>query len=112
MDALVRRLLPLLGLFVLLGLCGWAWDGVRHDHGGEHGAPLTVEELRVELMASTFTTHGRSQSVRECDCVGVGDRHAGGYTHFRCDLRFVGGGSDNVVVHVRPTELTFKSGVA
>jgi hypothetical protein len=108
MQRLVR-LLPILGLFVLLGLGGWGWDSVSHDHDGEHGAPLTVEAVQVELGASSFMTDGGSSSVRDADCKGDGERVPGGFTHVRCDLRFADGATDNVVVHVLPNELVFKS---
>ena len=108
----MRRLLPIFGLFVVLGLVGWGWDSVRHDHGGAHGAPLTVEALRAELTATSYATERGSSSVRDANCKGDGERAAGGFTHFRCDLRFADGTRDDVVVHVRPTELTFRSAVA
>ena len=111
MQRLVRRL-PILGLFVLLGLGGWGWDSVSHDHDGEHGLPLSAEALRAELTAGSFATDDGSSSVRDADCAGEGEGAAGGFTHFRCDLQFANGASDNVVVHVLPTEFVFKSSEA
>jgi hypothetical protein len=111
-DQRLVRWLPVLGLFGVLMLAGWAWGSVRHDHDGEHGAPLTVAELRAELTATGFATEHGSSSVRRADCVGEGERARGGFTHFRCDLRFANGKGDRVVVHVRPTELTFRSDAA
>jgi hypothetical protein len=111
-DQRLVRWLPVLGLFGVLMLAGWAWGSVRHDHGGEHGAPLTAGALRAELTATGFTAGDGGSSIREADCEGDGERTRGGFTHFRCDLRFASGRRDRVVVHVRPTELTFRSDAA
>jgi hypothetical protein len=111
MQRLVRRL-PILGLFVLLGLGGWGWNSVSHDHDGEHGSPLTVEAVQIELAAGSFATDDGTSSVSDADCAGEGDRADEGFTHFRCDLQFANGASDNVVVHVLPTEFVFKSSEA
>jgi hypothetical protein len=111
-DQRLVRWLPVLGLFGVLMLAGWAWGSVRHDHGGGHAAPLTAAALTAELTATGFTTGHGGSSIRGAECEGEGARTGRGFTHFRCHLRFANGRSDRVVVHVRPTELTFRSDAA
>jgi hypothetical protein len=99
----LRRIGPvLLAGIVLLGVIGWAWDASHHDHGGEaHGTPAAVAVIEAEMTEGAFVTDdGRSVVVSEAVCNGEGEPSVGGYTHFRCELAFADGTSDEVIVHL------------
>jgi len=92
----------LVGGFLLLGVIGWAWDATHHDHAGEaHGLPASVAVIEAEMTQGTFTADdGSAVSVTNASCTGEGEAAPAGYTHFRCDLAFADGTSDEVIVHL------------
>jgi hypothetical protein len=99
----LRRIGPVLVAgFVLLGLAGWAWDATHHDHAGEaHGLPAPVGAIEAEMTQGTFTADdGSAVSLTHASCAGEGEAAPGGYTHFRCELTFADGTSDEVIVHL------------
>lgn len=97
---------------VLLGLGSWGWDAARHDHDGPHGPPLTALEVRSEMAGQMFLTEaGRRVWVESATCTGDGG-NAVRNVHFRCQLVFDNGEADDVLVHVQPDELFFKSSLA
>lgn len=99
----LRRIWPVLvGGLLLLGVVGWAWDATHHDHAGEaHGLPAPVEVIEAEMIQGSFTSDdGGAVSVTTASCTGEGEAAAAGYTHFRCDLAFADGTTDEVIVHL------------
>jgi hypothetical protein len=97
--------------FLLLGVVGWAWDATHHDHGEAHGAPTSIAVVEAEMTAGPFTADdGNAVYVSAASCTAEGEATAGGYTHFRCNLTFADGMSDQVIVHLLAgNQLFFKS---
>lgn len=116
-DAPKRSRLRTVATFVLpgffaLGLAGWAWDATHHDHGGAHGAPAPAEAISLAMSDGDafIADDGTSVTVQSASCAGEGTAVAGGSTHFKCQLTFVDGTNDEVIVHLLPNdELLFKS---
>jgi hypothetical protein len=99
--------------FMVIGLVSWGWDSTHHDHEGAHGAPAPAAMVAQEMSVGTFTADdGSSLAVQNASCTGDGAAAAGGggHTHFRCQLAFTDGNSDEVLVHLLPGDgLFFKS---
>jgi hypothetical protein len=105
----VRRF-SLFGVFLVIGLLYWAWDVTHHDHGGPHGTPMTVTEIQRVAVGAFTTDDGESHSIQQATCKpGEDGKGEEPNTHFRCDVWFSNGMSDNVVIHVLPDELMFKT---
>lgn len=97
---------------VVLGLASWGWDAAHHDHGGPHGAPLTAVEVRKQIVGQMFLTDaGLRVWVESATCTGDGG-NAVRHVHFRCHFVFDNGKADDVLVHVEPESLFFKSPLA
>jgi hypothetical protein len=88
-------------LFVLAGVIGAIWDGTHHDHEEAHGLATASDSMTREITGSSFTSEGGgSVQITQATCAGDGEPSGGGYKHFRCDLAFASGLSDEVIVHV------------
>ena len=88
-------------LFVLAGAIGAIWDGTHHDHEEAHGVATSSDSLMAEITGSSFTSPGGGTvQIAQATCAGDGEAAAGGHTHFRCNLAFATGLSDEVIVHV------------
>jgi hypothetical protein len=105
-------LVALLG-FVALGIIGWGWDATHHDHSDPHGAPATAPMVERAMTGGAFTMDdGTTTNVRQATCAAEDETEAGAggfYTHFRCQIAFDDGTSDEVIVHLLEDELFFKS---
>jgi hypothetical protein len=100
----------IVGFVLLLGLVGWAWDGSHHDHGGPHGQPMTIRQIERETHGAFTDDTGAAHVVQSSSCrPGEDGNGTEPNTHYVCDLTFTNGSTDNVVVHILPDELTFKS---
>jgi hypothetical protein len=106
----VRRL-PVFLVLVVIGIGYWIWDATHHDHDTEHGPPLTIAEVEQYAVGPYQTSEGEvSETVTSATCLpGEDGNGEEPNQHFRCDLVFEGGGIDNVVVHVEPDALLFKT---
>jgi hypothetical protein len=99
----------LFGGLVVLGLGSWGWDAGHHDHGGSHGQPLTALQVKKEMTGQMFLTEAGGRFwVESASCTAEAER-AVRDVHFRCHLVFDNGEADDVLVHVQPRELFFKS---
>jgi hypothetical protein len=112
--SLLRRATPFAFLgFVALGIIGWGWDATHHDHSEPHGAPATAPMVERAMTGGPFTMDdGTTSSVRQATCTGEGEAEAVAgdlYTHFRCQVVFDDGTTDEVIVHLLEDELFFKS---
>jgi hypothetical protein len=89
----------------------WFWDSTHHDHPGPHGAPLTVREAERASLGEFAADDGTVTNVTDASCAGGEDGNDSGtsFTHFRCPLTFAGGETDEVVIHVMPDGLEFRS---
>ncbi|MGH2921939.1 MAG: hypothetical protein ACRDKU_07740 [Gaiellaceae bacterium] len=97
---------------VLLGLGSWGWDAAHHDHDGPHGGPVTALGVKSEMTGQMFLTEaGGRVRVESATCAGDGG-NAVRSVHFRCHLVFDNGEADDVLVHVQPDELFFRSSLA
>ena len=110
----LRRAVPFAFLgFVALGIVGWGWDATHHDHSEPHGAPATAPMVERAMTSEVFTLEdGTTTSIRQATCGGEGEAEAaagGLYTHFRCQVAFADGTTDEVIVHLLEDELFFKS---
>jgi hypothetical protein len=65
------------------------------------------------MTEGAFTMEdGTTTGVRQATCAGEGETEAGAsglYTHFRCQVAFDDGTTDEVIVHLLEDELFFKS---
>jgi hypothetical protein len=106
----MRSRLVLFVFLLVAGLSYWLWGATRPAHDGGHGPPLTVSRVS-DLAVGTFKIEGgRERDVARAGCrAGADGAGIEPATHFRCDLRFVNGERDTVVVHVLPDGLLFKS---
>ena len=97
---------------VVLGLGAWGWDAAHHDHGGQHGPPLTALEVKSEMTGKMFLTEAGGRFwVESATCTGD-DESAARQVHFRCHLVFDNGKAEDVLVHIQPDEFFFKSSLA
>lgn len=102
--------IPIFGVLALVGLGYWAWDASHHDHGGPHGQPMTISQMNRQARGTFTDEGGVPREVRSADCRPGEDGHGSEpNTHYVCDLTFSNGSTDNVVVHVLPNELMFRS---
>jgi hypothetical protein len=97
-----------------LGLVGWIWGEMQHDHSELHGAPATAANVEGFMLGQSFVSdYGTSSSaVQTATCSGDGEpaeRVAGMYTHFRCQVSFANETNDEVLVHLLEDELIFES---
>jgi hypothetical protein len=100
----------LVAMLVVVGMASWGWDATHDDHSGPHGAPITAREAEREMTGQTFVTDGGERMrVDAADCNGANDVAD---VHFRCLLTFSSSEQDDVLVHVLPNELFFKSSAA
>ncbi|HEX4929252.1 MAG TPA: hypothetical protein VFV62_00985 [Gaiellaceae bacterium] len=99
--------------FLVLGLIGWGWDATHHDHSEVHGASVPAAMLDLEVAGASFIADdGTSTVFQTARCTGEGEAGevaSGLYTHFRCQVVYDDGYTDEVVVHVLENELFFKS---
>ncbi len=99
--------------FMALGLIGWGWDATHHDHSEPHGAPATAPMVEGAMTGGPFTADdGSTTVIQQASCTGEGDTAeavVGMYTHFRCQVAYDDGTSDEVIVHLLEDELFYKS---
>ncbi len=99
----------LVAMLVVVGIASSGWDAAHHDHSGPHGAPITPLEAQREMTGKMFVNDGGGRMwVEAADCRGDGANDVAD-VHFHCLLTFNDGESDEVLVHVLPDELFFKS---
>jgi len=102
----------LVAVLVVVGIASSGWDATHHDHSGPHGEPITPLEAQREMTGTMFVTEGGGRVwVEAADCRGDGANDVAD-VHFHCLLTFSNGESDDVLVHVLPGDLFFKSSVA
>lgn len=111
-----KRLLRLLWrawfpLLLLFGGLFWFWDSTHHDHDGPHGVPMPVAQIETVSLGTFEVEDGSTTVVTNAACRGgeKGDGDAGTFTHALCTITFENGDTDQVVVHLLPDGIEFRS---